>query len=367
MRQEHTGRPATPAGERPSPPTPEPPPSEDAIRQPPFPPTPGPPLAELDFDGAYRRFRLPTKDLEHYEGRLEFWDRATQTALEVREPTSPYHERPSQLLSALAERIAQVRGKPIRCYGTMDLVLLGEDDEPTRLMQADQSLYLYPERANLVGPSAMVVGTNHYPDVVLEVDFTTDVRRHKLKLYEAWGFPELWVQVPDTSRRPSRVHGLTIHVLGKDGFQEAEESAAFPGWAAEDIHRAFNEEPLSEYTCAILERIGRVLGEREGTGPDDDPLLRSQRQQARQEAREGELERRGAMVYTIMATRHLDVPANFPLGTPGFAEAPVRGVVETAMSCASAAEFTAWLRGHAPRPAPTRRGPKRGTRGPAKG
>ena len=52
----------------------------------------------------------------------------------------------------------------------------------------------------------MVVGEHDIPDVVLEVDHTTDVRRGKLLQYEAWGFPELWVEVPDwaASSRPPR-------------------------------------------------------------------------------------------------------------------------------------------------------------------
>ena len=41
------------------------------------------------------------------------------------------------------------------------------------------------------------VGTDALPDVVLEVDNTTDVRRGKLGLYESWGFREVWVEVPD--------------------------------------------------------------------------------------------------------------------------------------------------------------------------
>ena len=33
------------------------------------------------------------------------------------------------------------------------------------------------------------VGSDHLSDLVLEVDCSTDVRRGKLGLYEAWGFP----------------------------------------------------------------------------------------------------------------------------------------------------------------------------------
>ena len=181
---------------------------------------------------------------------------------------------------------------------------------------------------------------------------TTDVRRHKLKLYEAWGFPELWVEVPDTSPRPAKTHGLTIYLLKDGALREAPISRAFPGWAANEIHRAFNEARISDRTSAILERVGAAMGAREGTGPDDDPLLRSQRQaglamgrqEALSEARAAELKRRAAMVRAIMADRHLDVTANFPLEVPGFAEANVEDVATAAMGCANEADFAALLR-----------------------
>ena len=57
----------------------------------------------------------------------------------------------------------------------------------------------------------------------------------------------------------------------------SEESRAFPGWQAVEIHRALNEPILSEETSAVLSRVGEALGEWEGTGPEDDPLLRQQR------------------------------------------------------------------------------------------
>ena len=63
-------------------------------------------------------------------------------------------------------------------------------------------------------------------------------------------------------------------------YRPAPESRAFPGWTAEEIHVALNEPALSERTSAVLERVGTVLGKREGTGPDHDPLLRSQRAEA---------------------------------------------------------------------------------------
>ena len=69
---------------------------------------------------------------------------------------------------------------------------------------------------------------------------------------------------------------MTIHVRGAGGgYGEARESVAFPGWRAEEIHAALTEEPLSAKTYAVLERVGRAMGAREGTGPEDDPLARS--------------------------------------------------------------------------------------------
>ena len=228
-----------------------------------------------EFPGC-KPVHLPREELADSDQRLEYWDGVTQTAW-ICEPTTPYHERPSRSLIALVERIAQVRGAPIHGYGSMDL---RQQDWPQSILQADESVYLHPGTARLPGPSAMVIGVDDFPDVVLEVDHTTDVRRGKLRLYESWGFPEIWVEVPDRtapSRPRGRRPGLTIHLLQDGSYRTAPESRAFPGWTAEEIHAAFNESTLSERTSAVLERVGAVLGEREGTGPDHDPLLRSQR------------------------------------------------------------------------------------------
>lgn len=110
----------------------------------------------MEFPGC-TPYRLTRAQIGDFEGRLEFWDAATETAW-VWEPTSPCHVAPSQILSALTDRIASVRGSPIKCYGTMDLLLRDEDGEARRIMQADQSLYLRPGRAKLPGPTASVVG-----------------------------------------------------------------------------------------------------------------------------------------------------------------------------------------------------------------
>ena len=298
---------------------------------------------------------LPRTEIDRFEGRLEYWDAATQTAW-ICEPTTPYHERPSRLLTRLAERIAGVRGSPIESYGSMDLLLRDAGGEPRRIMQADESVYLHPARARLPGPAAMVVGEDDFPDVVLEVDHTTDARRGKLALYEDWGFPEVWVEVPDTpspSRARGRRPGLTIHLLEHGRYRVAAESRAFPGWRADEIHVALNEPAPSAHTSAVVERVGAALGAREGTGPDDDPLLRSQRRQGFEQGRAegraaghaaGRAEARAQMVRQILRSRGIEVSVSFSADTEAFAAASEEALLAAALGCPDEAGFLAALR-----------------------
>ncbi len=131
-----------------------------------------------DFPGC-ESFRLPASEIDHYEDRLEFWDARTETAWKVCEPTSIRHEGPSRRLVEMATRVASVRGSRIVCFGSADLVRLDAAGRRRWLMQADEILYLQADRSRLYGP-AIDVDRDPLPDVVLEVDHTTDVRRRKL-------------------------------------------------------------------------------------------------------------------------------------------------------------------------------------------
>ena len=305
---------------------------------------------------------LPRTQIDRFEGRLEYWDAATETAW-ICDPTTPYHERPSRLLTRLAERVAGVRGSPIECYGSMDLLLRDAGGEPRRIMQADESVYLHPGRAR-PGSAAMVVGEDDFPDVVLEVDHTTDARRGKLALYEEWGFPEVWVEVPEApspSRARGRLPGLTIHVLEHGRFRVAAESRAFPGLQAEEVHEALNEAAPSARTTAAVERVAAALGVREGTGPDDDPLFRSQRRQGIEHGRaeghaagraegiaegraDGIAEGRAQMVRQILHSRGIAVSARFSTAAAAFATASEEELLAAALGCANEADFIATLR-----------------------
>ena len=232
----------------------------------------GPPDEALEFPGC-RPVRLLRDRLADFEGRLEYWTARTETAWIVAEPTGGIHEATSRRLPELARLIASVRGAPIRAFGSVDLLVQDAADRADRMMQADETLYLDPRRAALPDGS-LVIGEHDRPDVVLEVDHTTDIRRGKLPLYEAWGFPELWRIVPPAGAPRRRPDGVTIHRLDGDRYRVVPASVAFPGWTAAEIHGALTEPLTTPATCRVLERVGRALGAREVRGPEDDPFLR---------------------------------------------------------------------------------------------
>jgi len=262
-----------------------------------------------DFPGC-ESFHLPAGEIDHYEGRLEFWDGDTETAWKVCEPTSIYREQPSRMLVQMAGRFAMVRGSRIACFGSADLVRVDATTGRKRwLMQVDEVLYLHPERSRLEGP-AIDVDADPLPDVVLEVDHTTDVRRRKLGIYKESGFPEIWVLVPWEAS--VRAPGLTIHVRRGGGYREEAESRAFSGWKAEEIHRALTEDPLSERVWRALERTALAMGAREGTTPEHDPLTRSvsARAEAKGHARghrEGRAQGRMEAVVAVLRARGIEV------------------------------------------------------------
>lgn len=248
-------------------------------------PDDGPPPRAEDFPGC-REAPISRDAIEDHDDRLEYWDARSEAAF-VAEPTTTYHEYGVQRLVRLTERIAMRRGSPIDVIGAADLTVRDADGERQRLLAADQVVYLHPATTAPRG-SEIERGSDHLPDVVLEVDYSTDARRRKLGIYESWGFPEVWIEVPDArwARRPAaRRSGLTIYVLEADRYVVAASSRAFPGWTADEIHRGLNEPALTAATADVLRRVADALAAAEGTGPDDDPLLQRERAESRTEER----------------------------------------------------------------------------------
>ena len=297
-----------------------------------------PSLSELEFPGCDP---LPMSLAEYrvFDHPLELWDAETQTAWMAREGPTWEHEGPSQTLGEMVALIAAVRGSPIKCFGPMGLVRRHEAGRRRRILHPDQTVYLHPSLVEQeFGDRLLVVGRT-FPDVVLEVDHTTDVRRGKLRLYESWSIPELWVEVPDRtarSRPAGLTPGLTIHLLRDGAYRTSPVSRAFPGWRAEEIHESMNEFVPSARTYEIVERLGRRFGAREGAGPDDHPLMRSMRDEARAEGR-------AKTVRQILRSRGIGVSAGFPAGLPAFRESSDEAAVAAALACESEEDFQARL------------------------
>ena len=297
------------------------------------------PFRPEDFPGC-ESFHLPAREVDLYDGRLEFWDGRTETAFRACD-VSPYHEGPSRLLVQMATRVAVLRGSPIRCFGCSTLARLDERGRKRWLMQADEVLYLHAPRLRFSG-SIIDVDEDPLPDVVLEVDHTTDVRRRKLGIYMECGFPEIWVLVPWASSRRER--GLAIHVRGEDGYRNSPESMAFPGWKAEEIRLALTQEPLSGRAWRALERVALAMGEREGKSPEDDPLVRSvhRRAQSRGDAEgyaRGRTETVAAAVAAVLGARGIEVSPAFATELDLLTGRPVDTLMAAALACTDEADF----------------------------
>ena len=300
-----------------------------------------------DFPGC-ESFHLPASEVDHYEGRLEFWDGATETAWKI--PDTPIqHEGPSRKFVQMTTQVEMLRGSTIEHFGSSDLVHRDEAGRKRWLMQADEVLYLHPDRVRLKGP-AIEVDRDPLPDVVLEVDHTTDVRRRKLDIYKESGFPEVWVLVPWESS--VRAPGLAIHVRRGDGYREERSSRAFPGWKAEEIHRALTEAPMSEIAWRALERVALSMGAREGTKPEDDPLMRSHGAQVRTKAhaqghrdghvqghREGLVQGYMNAVAQILEARGIAARLDAADDRELLAGAPGDALLAAALACTDAADF----------------------------
>ncbi len=302
-----------------------------------------PSLENLRFPGC-RPLPLPRDRFEDFDERLEYWDARTETAW-VAETPGAAHEGTSRRLPHLAERIAMARGAPIVSLGSVGLIERDAGGAPVRAMQPDETLYLHPDRT-VIPAGSLVIGEHDLPDVVLEVDYTTDVRPGKLPVYEAWGVPELWAVVPEGARR--RRPGVTIHRLVGGRYRSSAASVALPGWTVAEIHAALTERVPSARTDRVLERVGRTLGARAGTRPDDVPLIRSLNEEAYAAGRAaghaagcaaGRAAELVATVRGVLQARGIRLTDPPATGSDPFAGASREEVTAAAVTCADEADF----------------------------
>ena len=296
----------------------------------------GHPLLEnLQFPGC-RSLPLLRDRLDDFHDRLEHWDAGSETVWVVAETPGGIHEGTSRRLPQLAERIALVRGAPGVALGSVGLVERDAAGAPIRVMQADETLYLHPDRA-VLPQGSLIIGEHDPPDLVLEVDYTTDIRPGKLLVYERWGFPELWAAVPEgASRRPA---GVTIHRLVGGRYHSTAASAALPGWTSAEIHAALTERVPSARTDRVIERVGRALGALAGTRPADTPLIHALTEQAYAAGRSVELL---ARVHSVLQARGIRLTEPLPAGPAPFGGASRDDVTAAAVACEDEADF--WRR-----------------------
>ena len=233
-----------------------------------------------DFPGCVP-IPMTAEQFEDYDGGVEYWSREQGMAWVLRE-AGPDHENPGGHLPSLLTRVALERGSQIRCWGGLRMVVVDFAGRASEAMHPDQSVYLRPDVWTPSGRET-VIGRDPRPDVVLEVDHTTDVRRRKLDIYRQWRFPEVWVETPDApspSRPRAVVPGLSIYILEDDEYSRKPVSVALPTWQANEIHRALNEPAESPETIGHLVRVGRKLGDLDGTGPTNDPQIAGYMQRA---------------------------------------------------------------------------------------
>ena len=284
--------------------------------------------------------RVPLTEIAGYEYRYEYWDAETETAWEVRD-NSPRHEEPCGRFVELVKDIGKMRGQPVAVFGGADLQERDAEGARLRSVQPDGMVYL--SRPYTIPRTIVVKRDFPLPDVVLEVDLTTDVRERKLGLYESWGVAELWVEVPDAPMRSKRRRpGLAIFVRkeGDGKYIEKDESVAFPTWSAREIHEALNEPFTSAATVAALRRVGETMGRLSGTGPDDDPFLRVERKLSRSEGlREGIEQERLSLLKGLLATRGIDLAGRLPDAAEWIATMPQEPLLQAALQCRDADDF----------------------------
>ena len=289
-----------------------------------------------------RSISVTSLEIADYEGPVEYWDAETELVWELFE-TSLYHEAPRVRLIAMVNDIGKMRGMPISACGTTDLQERDANNQRTRIAQADESIYLDAGQVP-VGP-VIIVGKSPLPDVVLEVDLTTDIRDRKLELYAGWGVPELWVEVPD-ARLPSKRKrpGLTIYTLKGEQYHQVAESTAFPTWRANEIHAGLNEPYSSSITVGVVRRVGRIMGDQNGTGPENDPFLQEERRLSRLEGRDegrrqGHEQGRVAMLKELLAARNVTVSTQLDRFADMIAGLPGQSLTQAALQCGTEADF----------------------------
>ena len=232
-----------------------------------------------------------------------------------------------------------MRGAPIASYGSVTLLVRDAEGGPLRAMEADETLYLDPSRSATPSRS-LVVGENDLPDVVLEVDHTTDVRPGKLLLYEAWGFPELWVIVPPEGASPAAPGGRDDSPLaGRSVPVDAGERRVSGLDGVRDLRRDDGADALGPRPAGSSSAWGGPSARGRARDPRTIPLSRVLLAEGRSEGRAQEL---AAVVRSLLQVRGLAISPGFAAAAATLADVSRDTVTAAAYACADETDF--WRR-----------------------
>ena len=136
-----------------------------------------------------------------------------------------------------------------------------------------------------------------------------------------------------------------------DDYVEKPESAALPTWSAVEIHLALNQPVPSARTIEDLVRVGRILGDREGTGPMDDAQVAGYMRRSHEVGQrtglargreigraQGVAEGLASAASAILGGRGVPLPDGFEQRLAARTVAP-DVLLEAAQRCSTAADF----------------------------
>ena len=277
----------------------------------------------------------------HYEGRLEFWDGATETAWKVCEPTSIQHEQPSSQLAQM------VTGSFAMLRGSRDRVLrFGGPGAPGRFRAQALADAGRPGAVPAPGPGA-ACGAGH--------------RRGRPTRCPTWcwrwttrrtcagassgstrgaGFRRSGCWCRGIRRCVSR-DSRSMCAAGS-GYREEGESRAFPGWKAQEIHRALTEAPMSEPAWRALRTHG--AGDGSARRHDSRSTIRSAARSASRRSARGRREMLTAVLKARGIASEAADPAEYSRVPRRVFEARRSWIV--ALVCTDEADFRRRVRGH---------------------
>ena len=191
------------------------------------------PVSALEFAGCDAiRMTLAEYEALGDDNKVEFFDSAAGLAWRVQEPVAWEHEIPGSTLAALVRCVAMTRGSAIKCVGAGGLRLLDAESGQVRVIHPDGMVFLHPERDEAEIRSFLKVGEDAYPDVVLEVDNTRDIRRTSWRSTRNGGSPNCGSKCRTPGRRAGRGGlrpELRIYLLEGEQYVLSPESRAFVG------------------------------------------------------------------------------------------------------------------------------------------